>query len=62
MPLAALPIDLFAREIQEIAAGGAVLAIVKAETGAGKSTRVPRFLLQRALKENRPCCIAVGVP
>jgi hypothetical protein len=61
-PLAELPVDLGREAIQEIPKTGAVLWIIEAETDAGASARVPRFLLEEALETGRDCCIAIGVP
>lgn len=35
--------------------------VIQAETGAGKSSSVPRFLVEAALRSSGDCCIAVGV-
>eukprot|EP00435_Cladocopium_sp_Y103_P007004 s5352_g2.t1 len=61
-PLPELPVDLGKEEIQKTPKGGPVVTIIEAETGAGKSTRVPRFLLEDAVQNGRDCCIAIGVP
>ena len=59
--LTALPIDAHMQDVLDMVEKHHV-SIIEAETGAGKSTRVPRFLLLDAIRRGGSCCIAVGVP
>ncbi|CAE7939734.1 putative ATP-dependent RNA helicase DHX30 [Symbiodinium microadriaticum] len=60
-PLLGLPVDQYRQAVLEMMDRHCV-TIIEAQTGAGKSTRIPRFLLQNALLQSKPCCVAVGVP
>uniref|UniRef100_A0A1A9UZM5 RNA helicase n=1 Tax=Glossina austeni TaxID=7395 RepID=A0A1A9UZM5_GLOAU len=56
-----LPIHHFQNEIHQILAHHNVF-IINGETGSGKTTQVPQYILSEATRRNRPCRIIVTQP